>query len=498
MNAKQNESISGKVDAAIAELCARTAATTITVDELAALLPQPEEEDERKRFRERLDRELSNTPGLLFSGDDGVYINQGPAMRGKIFLVTPGEYEIENNILLPGHRFAPFCSNEIFPSEVELDDDAGHALPRTEKRCDIMEIIGAHVLLGAEELFDYFIAENPQNQKLLAENTRNREAILNVFDMTSFYRKHHFTSGDALVVTILDPLTGQFKMTHLPGKSRYAEQMNEWHDHFTEALEKVIDLYDDYLEITGQIAAAYLLASPSVWGETGCSVDEFLTHTDQIEISMDHAGHSVLIRSSDEDDADDTFDLPEGIGISKGTTSSLGAILKELGSSLTEAEVYGFMLDQCKLRELDFPSFFARCFGDAALPFADDAQEAAFLNMLEEQFEEFAGNYNREEDAQKAELRTQILDGVNERTEFLDYLAAVTGDKELPSEEMKKLAEGSLYLSHMLELLNNPAHSVDAEHAEELAELIDDTLTIQEETIAKILASIENNGPEKI
>ena len=63
---------------------------------------------------------------------------------------------------------------------------------------------------------------------------------------------------------------------------------------------------------------------------------------------------------------------------------------------------------------------------------------------------------------------------------------------------MKKLAEGSLYLSHMLELLNNPAHSVDAEHAEELAELIDDTLTIQEETIAKILASIENNGPEKI
>ena len=50
----------------------------------------------------------------------------------------------------------------------------------------------------------------------------------------------------------------------------------------------------------------------------------------------------------------------------------------------------------------------------------------------------------------------------------------------------------------MLELLNNPAHSVDAEHAEELAELIDDTLTIQEETIAKILASIENNGPEKI
>ena len=95
-------------------------------------------------------------------------------------------------------------------------------------------------------------------------------------------------------------------------------------------------------------------------------------------------------------------------------------MLKEVGSPLTPDEIDGFILDNCAARDLTFDRFFARAFPHGELDYADEAQEAVFLNVLEERFEELTENYNRLMDESKAPLRSTIMELVEERLDYLD------------------------------------------------------------------------------
>jgi hypothetical protein len=95
-------------------------------------------------------------------------------------------------------------------------------------------------------------------------------------------------------------------------------------------------------------------------------------------------------------------------------------MLKELGSSLTPEEIDGFILDNCAARDMNFDRFFSRAFPHGELNYADEAQEAIFLNFLEERFEDLSGNYNRLMDESKAPLRSTIMELVEDRLEHLE------------------------------------------------------------------------------
>jgi len=472
------------IDAAVeATLTAAKDGIFSTADVLGRLTISPENMEAEKL---RLERELDVDDKLFKDIDKNLYIMRSKFFAGREFIITPSEIEIENNILFPGHRFCTFCQEEVFPSEITMiDAKSKKDLQTQEFKHEVTELMPYHILLGSEQIFDYFIADNPANQDLMNGKNTKRNVTLNVFDLKEFYEKNNFTSGDALLVTVKDWTEGVFTFTYLCGTERRNSKVKEWINELGSAVEMVIDRFEEYLEIPDQLRWAFFVSDDLLWGKNAGSLDEFYIHSDRIEINFSNASHAILARKiiAQSDD----MAVPENVGISRGKISSLGELLEDVDSPLKAVEIDGYIMSQFYQGAPDFDAFFRRCFGMKKLSFADDAQEIIFLNYLEDRWETISSQYNLHDDRPKALLREQVLEFIDERLELLENLKSMDIEPDqLPEKEIKKLAEVSIYFTELLEVLNSENHTLKEEENEEFAEAIGRMGEIQSEQIAKI------------
>ena len=447
-------------------------------DVLALLKTGKPDETRENRVLRMLDADET-----LFRGDGDAFCGRAEFFTGKTFLITPDRYEIRQGILIPGHRTAGFVSPEVFPSEVELTDaETGDVFAMRDLTAGLDMIYNYFLLLGAEQFLDILAADNPANEPLANGASGDRPAVIAVYDMAEFYRKHDFREGDALLATVADWQSGKVRLEYLSGDRR--TDGSAWQEAFADALEEVIAGYEHYFDIPEQLAWGFFFGGDRLFGkpEAMQSVDEFIRATDRIELRyLDD--RTVLASCADEPEADDDpcgcgeghhhdhfhADLPEEVRISRGETEDFAKMLRELGILLTPVEVDSYILDSCSFRAPDYDEFFRRCFGGRELAFADDAQEAVFHNMVEDRWETFTANYDRETDHEKAELRGQILEILDEKIGFLN---GVSEPEKLPTAEMRRLAEISIYLDEILRLLNSPKHELSEEEADDMAEKI--------------------------
>jgi hypothetical protein len=137
-----------------------------------------------------------------------------------------------------------------------------------------------------------------------------------------------------------------------------------------------------------------------------------------------------------------------------------------------------------------FDAFFERCFGHSKLNFADDAQEAVFLNFVEDTWERRLDNYNRFDDDLKGCARAKILEMVSERVRWLEELKEKNiNEKNIAEDKFKVLAEHSVRLCSMLEVLNSENSILEEGEMEDIMNSIDDMADIQESTINDIDSS---------
>lgn len=433
----------------------------------------------------RLERELDADDNLFKDVDRNIYVMRSKFFNGRQFIVTPNEIEIEHDILFPGHRFCVFCSEDVFPSEANLLDENGSQVKVREFSHEVTSLMPCHIFMGSEQIFDYFIADNPKNKALMKPKTTHRDVTLNVFDLKGFFKRNNFTSGDALLVTVEDWEKGVFSFTYLSGMERRSSKVREWVNELGSSVEMVIDRFESYLEIPDQLRWAFFTSGDLLWGKEAGSLDEFYIHSDRIEINFSNASHAILARKLAPQSEE--LEIPDNVAISSGKISSLGELLEDIGSPLKAVEIDSFIMSQFYNGAPDFDSFFRRCFGLKKLSFADDAQEVIFMNYLEDRWETISSQYNLHEDRPKAQLREQVLEFLDERLELLENLSSMNIEpKQLPKKEMKKIAEVSVYFTELLEVLNSETHTLQEEESEELAEAIGRMGEIQGGQIEKI------------
>ncbi|MDD5597590.1 MAG: hypothetical protein PHV82_06575 [Victivallaceae bacterium] len=471
------------VDAAVNAAIAEAADGGFTA---AAILARLDIEPANLKAEEiRIERELDADERLFRDADKDIYFVRSKFFAGREFVITPGEIEIENNILFPGHRFCVFCGNEVFPSEITLRDEEGGKLRTRQFTHEVTALMPYHIFLGSEQIFDYFIAENQENAALLKGKTSRRDVILNVFDLKNFFNEHNFTPGDALLIKIKDWDEGIFTFSYLSGSERRSSKIKEWIDDLGRAVEMVIDRFEDYLEIPDQLRWAFFMDAELFAGKNSASLDEFYAGSNRIEINFESAAHTVLARKISAPDED--FGIPDNIGISRGKINSLEELLTDVNSPLKAVEIDSYILSGCYQGNPDFDSFFRRCFGMNKLSFADDAQEVIFLNYLEDRWETIFARYNRHQDKPKAELREQILDIIDERLEFFENLRSMNiAPEQLPEKNIRKMAEVSVYFTELLEVLNSESHTLQEEDEEEIAGAVERMGEIQANEIAEI------------
>lgn len=430
-------------------------------------------------LRRRLERfiESDNT---FFHDRKWNCIKRQAFFSGREFIITPDEWEIREGVLFPGHRFIPFVSGEVFPSEIALNID-GKAAKMRKLTLPLGQIFHYHLLLGSEQIFDFLIGEDPANAHL-AKHTSSGEAVsLEVFDLSGFYKEHGFTHGDAICCKVEDYNSGSVSAHFLPADERSFKARKARISALDEAIKTVWEEFRDYPDIPEQLAWAEYYCATEV-NSTGASIDEFIASSTMVELRAD-GDHAVLSIREENNDSGEVV-LPEGLSISNAALDDPMKLLSGNGVPLTEAELDAFMLDAINKRESDIDGVYSRIFAHRELDIADDAQQAVLLNYLEERFENLQENYNRADDEPKAELRADLLEAVQNRLEYLAYLGSL--DRDINKEEsagLKKLAGISTKLNEALKLLNNPAFTPDEIELEHLATLVDAGLDEQEELL---------------
>ncbi|MBQ6352292.1 MAG: hypothetical protein IJJ28_03380, partial [Lentisphaeria bacterium] len=415
---------------------------------------------------------------------------------GRTFLITPETWEIDSGILVPGHRFVPCLDPEVFPSEVVLR--SGRRRIRTrEVSLPLAQVVGCFPLLGTEQMMDVLMAESPANGFLRSGARGDREVTLTVFDLADFYREHDFEEGDALRCEVVDYRGGTVKFSFLSGGERPAAGKRAFIAALDEACAAALRGAED-LEVP-EILAQSLFRAGTKLDPAGASLDEFIRESLKIVLGSGSDGRGELrVADAEPEDEDGEVVLPEGLAISSGETGTLPAMLKATGTALTPEELDGFILDACATREMDFQSVFARAFRGGGPRFSDAAQEAVFMNTVEDRFEELTGHYDRVDDELKAPLRSSVIEAVEERLDFFAEAAALERSADsLTAEKLQRLAAVAGRLGTLLKLLNREDFMPDAHEVEHLEAQLENFLDEQDAALEALREDLsETNQPK--
>ncbi len=454
--------------------------------------------DIKKKLGNRSDT-LERRIERILDGDDRFFNAPGKGFhrreaffKGFRFAVTFDSWEKSQGYLLPGHRFVPFLADTVFPSEVVLLDN-GVPVPRREITLPLGQAFHYHMLLGSDNIFDFLLAESPANIGLKSHRSANEQVTLNVYDMTEFYAKNKVEDGDAIICEVVDYHKGIINISLQSGDSRSVSARKIWVENFDNALTKVCERFEDYLDINEQLTWGLFYGGKEL-ANSACSLDEYIHMSLKITIRAD-GDHAVLALINDyKDSSDDDHDseLSKVLSLSRGETGSLEGILKDLGNPVTLPEIDAYILDECFARESDFDAIFRRIFGSAENICVDETQQVYLYTYLEERFEVLHENYNRADDELKAPLRSEILEGIDAKLEFFRLLADTDADPEkLNKDALHRLAEIDLRLDEMLKLLNSGKYTPDQTEIEKITDMVESRLDEQQDIIDKLSESIK-------
>ncbi len=444
-------------------------------------------------LRRRVERAISSD-GNYFYDEKWSCCSRKSFFNGRKFLITPDEWEISQGVLFPGHRFVPFITENIFPSTVKLLDTENRETAVKKFISPLGTVFHYHILLGSEQIFDFMLADDPANELLKQGAGRTDSITLTVFDLAEFYHKNDFKFGDALLCTVKDYNNGEITFEYLSGTKRSSDAKEKTIAAWDDSAEIVWDNFQDYIDIPEQLAWMIYFAKTGK-NIPGASLDEFIAGSEKVQLRPE-GDHAVLTVVQDDDPGmddecncghhhcrhDDTAVLPEGLSLSEDNVNDPLKLLSEAGFPLSQVELDGFMLDAIYGRETDFDGVRSRVFGHAEFDFDDDVKQAILLNYLEERFEVLLENYNRADDESKADLRSQIMESVSRRLDYLATLSALDHDPgDAEKSRMRELADVSTKLGEALRLLNHPGFTPDQTELDRLGELIDEEIMRQEE-----------------
>ena len=450
-----------------------------TFDEIKSFLPKD------TKTPDRIIVDLLEESTLLFSVENTEnkvteYLPRHVYFSNSSFLVSPTDDEIEEGILIPGHRFLPFYDSELFPGEsFDITTEDNEIICIKQIKYKIENLYKSHALLGAESIVEHFIADHPKNKALIGDPS-NRIKI-SIFDFKDFYEKNSFSDYDLLKFTVKNWSKGIFEVSIVKNEEIKEAEVHNFTGHFEESLQKVFEKYGQWREIPEQLALAYLHCKKKVLKKPVMSIDQFIDSSESVQIKFVE-NNTILWHPDKEEEKEENVD--ELFKISNGTTKSLDAILEVYHPYLSTTELTAFIKDSLFNEINDQEPVLARCFPEGKPELIDEAQEVAFYNHFEEIFEEIADNYSRE-DPKIAEMRSNILNELENFYIWFDNQRK--SENSLEESDIVSLKQNILYIRNILQHLNteNMICSND-EEVEHLDNLIFGILTKLNEETEKI------------
>ncbi|MGK0289784.1 MAG: hypothetical protein ACI86H_001230 [bacterium] len=378
--------------------------------------------------------------------------------ENRSFRVYPTEEEIENGILIPGHRFYPWVSFFVPPSEVNLHWK-GKEQELILYESSIEHLNPYYNLLSSSEIFSVLEAVDPYHFDVDAIE----EFLTPAFDVQSFYDEHNIQEGDQFEIRVKDYLKGTIEILPISREVFFSEKkdsltadhliLDDIHDYIMETGEQsfpVKGILDCYARLENQ--GKYPEVAPTGW-------PKLISNNNSLHICSFQ--ESAFLSAKNQDDEEVVFNILNEHLISDGRCETIDDLLStghcDLDSTTLRAYIINEMLkgrDTSLEKLLDhiFHYFPIRDLSEAQNRIFEELYEALCAELITEQ-EQF------HKDEVGTKLRSKGLELMEDSREIL--LNLLKNDPDIDVNIITQLRTVQENLCDTLDLLENASLEVD-------------------------------------
>ncbi len=222
---------------------------------------------------------------LVLSGEvvqeKNIFYPKASLLKDFAIRIQPTDFEIQNGVLIPGHRLLPFLPEGVLSDEVDL-------LHNNEPLEDI------DIFLSEAELDTYFGLLDVDDIPILGggpDAGGEKKFVLLVFDLASFYKENRFVVGDSIILNVEDFSEHIFSIRCEPiaGMKTHAREIKAWDDLFMNSLKNVLRNHTEADYLYKQLLYTYFYMGRSTTREQrkipGTEVALLLRQTKEIRCS---------------------------------------------------------------------------------------------------------------------------------------------------------------------------------------------------------------------
>lgn len=392
----------------------------------------------------------------LFEVDSDFFCPRRTFFQDAQFRITPVKEEVEGGYLIPGHRFIPFISREVFPPEAQLLLLMDGTSVKTRKR-PVPQPLAMSCLhfYGPGSAIDYLVFDDESNAHRLVP-PYTADVTMTTFDLRRFYKSSGFRPGDSLMVKVVDWLKGLYSIERA-GAASDLVAARKWTDSMESALSDAIDELETNGDCYEQLALAMRNAqeddeSISLMENPPMALAAYFNL--QQGLSVQTLGERALFWEKDGDLREEA--VLEALDNPPEPKSELDAYFQFFGLSLSEDEVDAYMRDALFRGEEEAGLVLARTTAGRHLLFSSAEDQDRFHTLWNELWADVKADYDPSNDPFGA-VRSRMLllnDKILATLRELD--ARDAGMEILSSAESFELGHVSSMVSAALVLFNHP------------------------------------------
>lgn len=231
-------------------------------------------------------------PAAFPNEKDRLWISRHSFFDKKTFAVTPTNFELEQDIFIPGARFSPFMNPFVIPGRSGIKYEK-KSVKKTVVNLSISEIENFYFLSGEDNIISILLEDCEKNMEVMCPssnkgdfNTYDADNIFYVtaFDFKEIYSHLNVQKGDRLIFKLEDWYKGIFSLKKIETKNENKDAIQKWYFEFEEGLKSALRALPINSPAEDAVAFTFFLKQNELFNNDYIAMDKYFKNTSTFSI----------------------------------------------------------------------------------------------------------------------------------------------------------------------------------------------------------------------